>query len=115
MFENGSVTGILDWAFRISDPAVDLANMMNDYLLFARQIDHDVPLCTWKQIVDGALKAYQGIRPLNHERIKAFRVLHLLGILFGAAKGPEFMRSPESQRDYVAFIEQTTGLKVSPC
>lgn len=114
MFQKGSVTGILDWALRISDPAIDLANMMNDYLLFANQIYPGVPHRLWREIVDGTLKAYQGIRPLNCERIKAFRVLHLLGVLFNAAHGPEFMRRPKSKCDYVAFIEQTTGLKVSP-
>lgn len=116
MFENGSVSGVLDWTFRISDPALDLAHTMNDYLVFVPQIDQTTSPCFWEQIIDGALKAYQAIRPLNHERIKAFRVLHLLGALTAgaAAFGPEFMRKPESQREYLAFIEQTTGLTLSP-
>ena len=116
MFENGSVSGVLDWAFRISDPALDLANTMNDYLVFVRQIDLPGSHRFWEQIVNEALKAYQAIRPLNHERIKAFRVLHLLGALTAgaAAVGPEFMRKPESQREYLALIEQKTGLKLSP-
>ena len=116
MFENGSVSGVLDWAFRISDPASDLANTMNDYLVFVRQIDPTTSSHFWEQIVDGALKAYQAIRPLNHMRIKAFRVFHLLGALTvgAAAIGPEFMRKPESQREYLALIEQTTGLTLSP-
>lgn len=116
MFENGSVSGVLDWTFRISDPALDLAHTMNDYLVFVPQIDQTASPCFWEQIIDGALKAYQAIRPLNHECIKAFRVLHLLGALTAgaAAFGPEFMRKPESQREYLAFIEQTTGLTLSP-
>ena len=116
MFENGSVSGVLDWAFRISDPASDLANTMNDYLVFVRQIDPTTSSHFWEQIVDGAIKAYQTIRPLNHMRIKAFRVFHLLGALTvgAAAIGPEFMRKPESQREYLALIEQTTGLTLSP-
>ena len=116
MFENGSVSGVLDWAFRISDPALDLANTMNDYLVFVRQIDLPGSPYFWEQIVNEALKAYQAIRPLNHERIKAFRVLHLLGALTAgaAAVGPEFMRKPESQREYLALIEEKTGLTLSP-
>ena len=116
MFENGSVSGVLDWTFRISDPALDLANTMNDYLVFVRQIDLPGSHRFWEQIVNEALKAYQAIRPLNHERIKAFRVLHLLGALTAgaAAVGPEFMRKPESQHEYLALIEQKTGLKLSP-
>ena len=116
MFDNGSVSGVLDWWFSISDPAVDLAHTMNDYLVFVPQIDQTASPCFWEQIIDGALKAYQAIRPLNQERIKAFRVLHLLGALTAgaAAFGPEFMRKPESQREYLAFIEQTTGLTLSP-
>lgn len=116
MFENGSITGVLDWGFCIADPALDLAHMMNDYLFFLRQIVKDLPLEFVQQFVDGMLKAYQAIRPLNHERITAFRVLHLLSALAAgaAAVGPEFMRKPESQRDYLTFIEQTTGLKLSP-
>ena len=116
MFDNGSVSGVLDWWFSISDPAVDLAHTMNDYLVFVPQIDLTTSPHFWEQIVSGALKAYQAIRPLNHERIKAFRVLHLLGALTAgaAAFGPEFMRKPESQREYLAFIEQTTGLTLSP-
>ena len=83
---------------------------------FVPQIDQDLPLEFVQQFVDGMLKAYQAIRPLNHERITAFRVLHLLSALAAgaAAVGPEFMRKPESQRDYLTFIEQTTGLKLSP-
>ena len=116
MFENGSVSGVLDWAFRISDPALDLAHTMNDYLVFVRQIDPSASPDFWEQFVDGVLKAYQSMRPLNHERIKAFRVLHLLGPLAAGAAGvgPEFMLEPESQREYLAFIERTTGFKLSP-
>jgi aminoglycoside phosphotransferase (APT) family kinase protein len=116
MFDNGSVSGVLDWTFRISDPALDLAHTMNDYLVFGPQIDQTASPCFLEQIIDGALKAYQAIRPMNDERIKAFRVLHLLGALTAgaAAFGPEFMRKAESQREYLAFIEQTTGLTLSP-
>ena len=116
MFENGSVSGVLDWAFRISDPAVDLAHTMNDYLIFSRQIDPSLLPHVCEQFVDGLLKEYQAIRPLNHERIKPCRVAHLLVALAGGASGvgPEFVRKPESQRDYLAFIEQTTGLRLSP-
>ena len=116
MFENGSVSGVLDWVFRISDPALDLASTMNDYLVFAPQIDPTLSPDCCEQFVDGVLKAYQVIRPLNHERIKPFRVFHLLSALAAgvAGAGPEFMREPESQREYLAFIEQTTGLRLSP-
>ncbi|MCB4394399.1 phosphotransferase [Synechococcus sp. HB1133] len=116
MFDNGSVSGVLDWWFSISDPAVDLAHTMNDYLVFARQIDPTMSPHLWHQIMDGALKAYQSIRPLNHEHIKAFRVFHLFGVFTagGTGVGLEFMRKPESQRDYLSFIEQTTGLTLSP-
>ena len=116
MFENGSISGVLDWAFCISDPAVDLAHTMNDYLIVPRQIDPAMSPQFWEQINEGFLKAYQAIRPLNHERIKACRVFHLFFFLAAGAAGvgPEFMRKPESQRDYLAFIEQTTGLSLSP-
>ena len=113
MFEKGSLTGVLDWSFVIADPAVDLANMMNDYLLFARQAAKDISSEFCEQIVEGAVQAYQSIRSLDYERIKVFRVLHLLGPLCNAAVYPEFMRKPESQRDYLTFIEQTAGLKLS--
>ena len=116
MFENGSISGVLDWAFCISDPAVDLAHTMNNYLIVPRQIDPAMSPQFWEQINEGFLKAYQTIRPLNHERIKACRVFHLFFFLAAGAAGvgPEFMRKPESQRDYLAFIEQTTGLRLSP-
>ena len=114
MFENGSVTGVLDWGFFVADSALDLANMMNGYLIWAPQCSKDVPPDFWQRIVDGALKSYRIIRSVNYEYIKAFRVLHLLGPLCRASFYPEFMRKPESQREYLAFIEQTTGLKLSP-
>ena len=116
MFENGVVSGVLDWNFRISDPALDLASTMNINLIFTRQVDPTVSPQVCEQFVDGVLEAYQAIRPLNHERIKFFRVFHLfralaLGV---AAVGPEFLRKPSSQGDYLAFIERTTGLTLSP-
>lgn len=111
MFEQGAVTGVLDWSFAVADPAVDLANMMNAYLVFAHQLYPGMSPRFCEQIVDGVFRAYQAIRPLNHLRIQAFRVLQLLGAL-SAATGPEFMRRSESKCDYVAFIEQTTGLKL---
>jgi len=116
MFDSGAVSGVLDWWFSISDPAVDLAHTMNDYLIFARQIDPTMSPHLWDQIMDGVLKAYQSIRPLNHEHIQAFRVFHLFGVFIAGATGVglEFMRKPESQRDYLSFIEQTTGLTLSP-
>ena len=85
-------------------------------MVLSRQIDPAMSHQFLVQTMDEVLKAYQAIRPLNHERIKAFRVLHLLGALTAgaAAFGPEFMRKPESQREYLAFIEQTTGLTLSP-
>ena len=114
MFEDGAVTGVLDWTFAIADPAIDLANMMNVYFLFAPQLVEDFSPRHAEQIVEGILKAYQGIKSLDHQRIKAFRVNQLLGALCMGPGGPEFMRKPESQRDYLGFIEQTTGLKLSP-
>ena len=116
MFENGSVSGVLDWSFCISDPAVDLAHTMNDYLVFIPQIGWGLSSHLWEQIMDGVLQAYQAIRPLNHEHIKACRVFHLFGALTAglAGCGIEFMRKPESQRDYLSFIEQATGIRLSP-
>ena len=116
MFENGTVSGVLDWDFRISDPALDLASTMNIHLIFTRQIDPTVSPHVCEQFVDGVLESYQAIRPLNHERIKFFRVFHLfralaLGV---AAVGPEFLRKPASQCEYLAFIERITGLTLSP-
>ena len=116
MFDNGAISGVLDWAFCISDPAVDLAHTMNDYLIVPRQIDPAISPHVCEQINEGFLKAYQSIRPLNQERIKACRVFHLFSFLAAgvAGVGPEFMRKPESQRDYLSFIEQATGLTLSP-
>ena len=114
--DKGSLTGLLDWNFCIADPASDLANMMNNILIFVPQISVDIPLDQLEKGVTEVLKVYQAIRPINHERIKAFRVLHLLKILHFSThyptSSPEFMRSPESQLDYAVFIEQTTGLNV---
>ena len=116
MFENGALSGVLDWSFCISDPAVDLAHTMNDYLVFIPQIECGMSSHLWEQIMDGVLQAYQAIRPLNHEHIKACRVFHLFCALTAglAGGGIEFMRKPESQRDYVSFIEQATGIRLAP-
>ena len=116
MFKNGSLSGVLDWSFCISNPAVDLAHTMNDYLVFIPQIGWGMSSHLWEQIMDGVLQAYQAIRPLNHEHIKACRVFHLFGALTAglAGGGIEFMRKPESQRDYLSFIEQATGIRLSP-
>ena len=116
MFDNGSISGVLDWSFCVSDPAVDLAHAMNDYLIFAPQSELEVSSHLWEQIMDEALQAYQAIRPLNHEHIKACRVFHLFCALTAGLSGGgiEFMRKPESQCEYLAFIERTTGLTLSP-
>jgi len=89
---------------------------MNIYLIFTRQIDPTVSPHVCEQFVDGVLEAYQANRPLNHERIKFFRVFHLFRVLaLGvAAVGPEFLRKPSSQCDYLAFIKRITGLTLSP-
>lgn len=115
MFENGAVSGVLDWGFRISDPSLDLASTMNIHLIFTRHIDPTVPPHICEQFVDGVLEAYQAIRPLNHERIKFFRVFHLFRVLVlgVAAVGPGFLRKPSSQCEYLAFIERITGLALS--
>ena len=118
MFKNGSLSGVLDWSFCISGPAVDLAHTMNDYLVFIPQIGWGMSSSShlWEQIMDGVLQAYQAIRPLNHEHIKACRVFHLFGALTAglAGGGIDYMRKPESQRDYLSFIEQATGIRLSP-
>jgi len=116
MIDNGSISGVLDWGFCIADPAVDLAHTMNVYWVLVRQVDPAMSSQVCEQIMDGVLKTYQSIRPLNHERIKACRVFHLLSLLAAGAAGvgPEFVRKPESQRDYLSFIEQTTGIRLSP-
>ena len=116
MFENGSISGVLDWGFCISDPAIDLARTMNIHLVLSRQIDPAMSRQFLVQTMDEVLKAYQAIRPLNHERIKACRVADIFRFLVGSAAGvgPEFIRKPESQRDYLTFIEQTTGIRLSP-
>ncbi|AII48610.1 hypothetical protein KR52_05565 [Synechococcus sp. KORDI-52] len=116
MFRDGAVSGLLDWDFRISDPALDLASTMNIHLIFTRQIDPTVSPHLCEQFVDGVLGAYQVIRPLNHQRIKLFRVFHIFRVLaLGVAGiGPEFLRKPSSQCEYLAFIERMTGLTLSP-
>ena len=89
---------------------------MNDYLVFIPQIGWGMSSHLWEQIMDGALQAYQAIRPLNYEHIKACRVFHLFWALTAglAGGGIEFMRKTESQRDYLSFIEQSTGIRLSP-
>ena len=116
MFDNGSVSGVLDWGFCISDPAMDLAHTTNLYLIVCPQVDPAFLPHVRDTTLDGILKAYQAIRPLNHERIKACRVADIFRFLVGSAAGvgPEFIRKPESQRDYLTFIEQTTGIRLSP-
>ena len=116
MFDNGSVSGVLDWGFCISDPAMDLAHTMNLYLIVCSQVDPEFSPHVRDTTLDGILKAYQAIRPLNHERMRVFRVAHLFSFLAAGAAGvgPEFIRKPESQRDYLTFIEQTTGIRLSP-
>ena len=116
MFDNGSVSGVLDWGFCISDPAMDLAHTMNLYLIVCSQVDTEFSPHVRDTTLDGILKAYQAIRPLNHERMRVFRVAHLFSFLAAGAAGvgPEFIRKPESQRDYLTFIEQTTGIRLSP-
>ena len=116
MLENGAVSGVLDWCFRISDPALDLASTINIYLIFTRQIDPTVSPDVCEQFVDRVLEAYQAISPLNHQRIKLFRVFHIFRVLVlgVAGVGPEFLRKPSSQCEYLALIERTTGLTLSP-
>ena len=116
MFDNGSVSGVLDWGFCISDPAMDLAHTTNLYLIVCPQVDPAFLPHVRDTTLDGILKAYQAIRPLNHERMTVFRVAHLFSFLAAGAAGvgPEFIRKPESQRDYLTFIEQTTGISLSP-
>ena len=82
--------------------------MISVYFLYAISPPHA------EQIVEGVLKAYQGIKSLDQKRIKAFRVRQLLGALCIGPGSPEFLRKLESQSDYLSFIEQTTGLKLSP-
>ena len=87
---------------------------MNDYLVFVRQIDPSASPDFWEQFVDGVLKAYQSMRPLNHERIKAFRVASLGPLAAGAAGvGPEFMQ-PESQREYLASSNKRPASSCRP-
>ncbi|MEE2695544.1 MAG: phosphotransferase [Cyanobacteriota bacterium] len=99
MFENGTVSGVLDWEFRLSDPALDLASTMNINLVFTRQIDPTVSPHVCEKFIDGVLEAYQANRPLNHERIKFFRVFDLFRVLaLGVpAVGPEFLCKAASQ------------------
>ena len=69
----------VDWAFCISDPAVDLAHTINDYLVFGPQSKLVLSPHLWEQAMDVALQAYQAIRPLNQERIKTCHVFNLFG------------------------------------
>ena len=119
MFEHDSISGVLDWGFCISDPAVDLAHTMNLYMIACPQVYPAYPTFLphiSEQIIDGILKAYQMIRPLNDQLIAVFRVAHIFSFLAAGAAGvgPEFMRRPESQCEYLALIEQMTGLTLSP-
>ena len=116
MFEHGSISGVLDWGFCISDPAIDLAHTMNLYLIACPQVDPAFLPHVCDKTLNGVLKAYQAIRPVNHERIKVFRVAHLFSFLAAGAAGvgPEFLRKPSSQCEYLAFIERTTGLTLHP-
>ena len=110
MFEEGSVTGVLDWEFFIADPAIDLAHITNLCLIFSRHFLKDIPLNFFEQYLGKILKTYSKTRPVNHERIRIYRVAELLKLLCFADKIPEQLQSPEAQRDYVEFIKNATGI-----
>ena len=110
MFEEGSVTGVLDWEFFIADPAIDLAHITNLCLIFSRHFSKDIPLNFFEQYLGKILKTYSKTRPVNHERIRIYRVAELLKLLCFADKIPEQLQSPEAQRDCVEFIENATGI-----
>ena len=114
LYENGSLTGLLDWSFCIADSALDLACTMNVYLIYLYQFNEDAPPQFGDQFTKAILNAYQNIRPVNHERIRVYRALSLLNLLCSSQFLPERMQRPASQRDYATFIEQITGLIVSP-
>ena len=110
IFEEGLVTGVLDWGFCVADPAMDLAHITNLCLLFMHHFFKDIPLEFCEQYLEKIFNAYSQIRPVNHDRIHVFRVLELLRLLCFADKIPEQLQSSEAQQGYVAFIEDATGL-----
>ena len=60
MFEDDAVTGVLDWSFAIADPAVDLANMMNVYFLYAPQLVEVFRLLMLSRLLKGFSRLIKG-------------------------------------------------------
>ena len=110
MFDDGLVTGVLDWSFLIADPAVDLAHIENLCLLYAHHVIKDVTMDFLENYRAQVLKSYSKIMPVDNELIKAFRVLELLKVLCFADKVPEQFQSAQAQREFIDFIEGATGL-----
>ena len=110
MFEDGMVTGVLDWSFLIADPAVDLAHIVNLCLLYAHHVIKDLNLDFLENYRVQVFKSYSKIMPVDNKLIKTFRVLELLKALCFADKIPEQFQSAQAQREFIDFIEGATGL-----
>ncbi|WP_231884242.1 phosphotransferase family protein [Synechococcus sp. MIT S9504] len=110
MFEDGLVTGVLDWNFLIADPAIDLAHVVNLCLLYAHHVIKGLTMDFLENYRAQVLKSYCKIMPVDNELIKAFRVLELLKVLCFSDKMPEQFQSAQAQRDFIDFIEGVTGL-----
>ena len=112
LIKDGQVTGVLDWpGFIVADPVLDVACTI---VLITISAKHLLSLVEWEQAVEMYVDSYRAQRPLNLKYLDYYRVRRCVIALMNGADGQEVWQSPFILKDLTEYIEQSTGIRITP-
>ena len=112
LVHEGRISGVLDWpGLLIADPLLDMANTI---LLTVISGKHVLHVDQGERIVRLYLEAYRALRPLDLAFLDYYSARRAVLALTEGADGHPVWRQPPIERDLIAYVEERTGIRVTP-
>ena len=111
LVDEGKISGILDWSsFQISDPAHDVASTKIIGSILAPVL---VPGAIAPNYIERYLATYQGLRPLDADKLQYFEVVRLIQGLLDGIDGQPIWRHHDIVTTIGTTLQAYTGLDIS--
>ena len=116
LVNDGVVTGVLDWGFRIADPVFDVANTIVLTTIPAKYLSTSMEgfsSVDWDLAAELYLSEYQTHKELDRTNLDYYRVRRCLMALVQGFEGQKVWQHPMIVRDLVSYIQIITGIQIT--
>jgi aminoglycoside phosphotransferase (APT) family kinase protein len=111
LIQDGKVNTILDWSgFMVGDPMYGLGWTK---ALFIATGKHELPEEVFNQLVKMYFDAYEGVNPIDYEKVDYFVVYRLVRALVEGKEGQEVWAIPSIVNGIIKEVKVLTGITIN--